>query len=356
MKSHDPQGRAAFRTAVFERDNYRCVMCGAEAQDAHHILERRLFPDGGYHPDNGASVCAECHLDAERTHFTPEQLRAAAGILKPYLPPHFYSDQQYDKWGNIIISGGRILAGELFFDESVQKVLREGGALSDVAPWAKYPRTHHLPWSPGVHSDDRIIPDMSVLEAADDVVVTVKMDGENTTLYQDRIHARSIESGDHVSRHWVKNLWSRIAHDIPSGWRVCGENLWAVHSLRYEDLSSYFLGFSVWTDRNECLSWDDTVEWLELLGLHHVPAIYRGRFDRDAIQRAFDQRCTTETDEGYVVRTARAFSYGAFRACVAKWVRAAHVQTTKHWFHGQRVERNGLSLEASNAAITALRK
>jgi 5-methylcytosine-specific restriction endonuclease McrA len=35
--------RNEFRQAVFERDNYRCVICGDPAVDAHHIIERRLF-------------------------------------------------------------------------------------------------------------------------------------------------------------------------------------------------------------------------------------------------------------------------------------------------------------------------
>ena len=335
--------RSEFRQAVFERDGHTCVMCGAPAQDAHHILERRLFPDGGYHPDNGASVCGECHYDAEKTHITPENLRAAAGITKPYLPPHLYSDQQYDKWGNILISGDRILAGELFHDDSVQKILREGNVLKKFVSWVKYPRTHHLPSSPGMHPDDRRIENTLALEDRG-VVVTLKMDGENTTLYNDHIHARSVTSGDHVSRHWVKNLWSRIAHDIPVGWRICGENLWATHSIKYENLESYFLGFSVWNDRNICLSWDETVEWLGLLGIPHVPVIYRGLFDEASIQRAFDDHYSVDADEGYVVRLAGEFNYGAFRHSVAKWVRPQHVQTTKHWFHGQRVERNKVKL------------
>lgn len=35
--------RDAFREAVFTRDNHKCVICGKEAQDAHHnhIMERR---------------------------------------------------------------------------------------------------------------------------------------------------------------------------------------------------------------------------------------------------------------------------------------------------------------------------
>jgi len=345
-----PTDRDRFRTTVLERDGHRCVVCGAPAQDAHHIVERRLFPDGGYFPDNGASVCGPCHIKAEQTLISPEQLREAAGIQKVYLPPHLYDDARYDKWGNEIISGDRRLRGELFHDESVQKILKEGGVLDLFTKYVKYQRTHHLPWSPGVHDDDRIIGDLSDLEKANEVVVTVKMGGECSSLYSDHIHARSVESDDHPTRHWVKNLWSRIRFDIPDGWRICGENLQGRHSIGYDDLPSLFLVFSVWDDMNVCLPWDETKEWAELLGLKTVPQFYRGPFDRDAIQGCFDSMFHTETTEGYVVRVAGSFGYREFRTKVAKWVRGGHVKTTKHWMRGGPVVYNGMSKEAAEDA------
>lgn len=273
---------------------------------------------------------------------SPEELREAAGITRVYLPEHLYDDAKYDKWGNEVISGGRRLLGELFDDPSVQSALKAGGVLDLFTPYVKYQRTHHLPWSPGMHDDDRVIGDMSILESANEVVVTTKMDGENTSLYRDHIHARSIESEDHLSRHWVKNLWSGIRYDIPDGWRICGENLHAKHSICYSDLPSFFLGFSVWNDHNVCLSWDETVEWLGLLGLEHVPVFYRGKFDRKVIQRIFDSMFDTETTEGYVVRVAGEFKYRDFKTHLAKWVRPGHVQTTKHWMRGSPVIYNAL--------------
>lgn len=54
--------RDIFRESVFSRDNHKCVICGNPAKDAHHIIERRLFSDGGYYIDNGASLCEEHHI------------------------------------------------------------------------------------------------------------------------------------------------------------------------------------------------------------------------------------------------------------------------------------------------------
>lgn len=69
----------------------------------------------------------------------------------------------------------------------------------------KYPRTMHLPWSRGYTDDDKILRATDHF-AGQEVVITEKMDGENTTMYPDFIHARSLDSKDHPSRHYVKTL------------------------------------------------------------------------------------------------------------------------------------------------------
>lgn len=137
-----------------------------------------------------------------------------------------------------------------------------------------YPRTAHLPWSPGATSDDVRIADLAALTGRE-VVVTEKLDGENTTLYADGLHARSLDSAHHPSRGWVKALQGRIGARVPDGWRVCGENLFARHSIPYKDLESFFYGFSVW-DGERCLDWDRTVEFLRDLGIPVPPVLWRG--------------------------------------------------------------------------------
>lgn len=170
--------RDDFREGVFKRDNYKCVFCGAPAQDAHHILERRLWPDGGYYIENGASVCAEHHIQCEQTIISVEEVREAAGITRIHVPDQFYPEQPIDKWGNYILEDGRRTRGELFHDESVQKVLAQGGVLDLFTPYVKYGRTFHLPWSPGAHDDDKTLNDASQFYGKR-VIVTKKMDGEN---------------------------------------------------------------------------------------------------------------------------------------------------------------------------------
>jgi hypothetical protein len=336
--------RDDFRNGVFERDGHKCVFCDLPAQDAHHILERRLFSDGGYYLENGASVCGDHHLECERTTISVADVREACGITTVVVPDHMYPDHEYDKWGNHVLPNGNRTKGELFYDESVQKVLREGMVLDLFTNHVKYPRTFHLPWSGCVHSDDKVTQWLDNF-VGKRVIVTEKMDGENTSLYTDYYHARSVDSRNHPSRNRAKALHSQFAYDIPYGWRICVENMFAKHSIAYDNLESYIYGFSVWDEKNNCLSWDETQEWFELLDIPSVPVLYDGIWDEDAIKALYDEKTDWDTSEGYVVRLADSFSYGEFRKCVAKYVRSEHIQTVKHWMHGQKVEPNKLKGE-----------
>ena len=193
----------------------------------------------------------------------------------------------------------------------------------------KYPRTPHLPWSPGATSDDVFLVDTGNFMGKK-VVVTEKLDGENTTLYRDYMHARSISSRPHPSRDWVKALHARIAYHIPAGWRLCGENLYARHAIAYEALEGYFYLFSIWGKDNNCLGWSETREWAELLEIPTPPVLFQGIWHEQKIRALkFD----AQTCEGYVVRTVEGFAYSEFAQRVAKWVRQDHVQTDEHWMN-----------------------
>ena len=316
--------RDEFRNAVFKRDNYKCVVCELEAKDAHHIIERRLWPDGGYYIDNGVSLCYGCHLFAEETLYSPEDLIRCAGIKKRILPPHLYEDNTYTKWGDVIINGLRY-PGELFYDESVQKILKKGNVLSLYRKYVKYPRTYHLPWS-NPTKDDQTLTNLDFLD--EEIVITEKMDGENATLYSDYYHARSIDGPNHWTRSWIKNFHSQIKGDIPENHRLCGENLFARHGIHYTNLKSYFYLFSVW-NKDVCLSWDETKEWAALLNLQLVPELFRGRWDIP-----LHNTLLAKDREGYVIRTVSPFKYGEFRNKVGKFVRPGH-SAGSHWKNSQ---------------------
>lgn len=204
----------------------------------------------------------------------------------------------------------------------------------------KYPSTPHLPWSESVNDDDKVIKDLSHILGREGLVGE-KMDGENNTMAPDYFHARSLDSRHHPSRAWAKGFWGSIAHKIPAGHRICGENLFAKHSIPYENLESFFLGFSVWDESNFCLDWDSTLEIFSQLGIKSVPILYRGVITEDILKEIGSSMDLTRS-EGYVVRTVDGFSYDDFGVSIAKYVRKNHVQTDKHWMAGP-VIKNKLS-------------
>ena len=176
-----------------------------------------------------------------------------------------------------------------------------------------------------------------------------KLDGENSTLYRDHIHARSLDSKGHPSRDWVKCLHAQIQADIPQGFRICGENVFAQHSIFYDALSTYFYLFAIF-DHNPspalsssiCLSWAKTIEWSKLLNLETVPVLYQGPWDEIAIKACWRGKSTFgPQQEGYVVRNTHHFNAADFSKNVTKYVRPNHVTTNKNWLY-QPVRRNKL--------------
>jgi len=67
--------RKEFKNAVFTKTKGKCCVpgCNCDAVDAHHILDRHLWDDGGYILSNGAALCEKHHLDAENGIITPRQ-------------------------------------------------------------------------------------------------------------------------------------------------------------------------------------------------------------------------------------------------------------------------------------------
>lgn len=193
----------------------------------------------------------------------------------------------------------------------------------------KYPRTRHAPWSRSKGEDDK---EHSTMEQfiGREVVVTEKMDGENTSMYRDHYHARSLDSRHHPSRDAVKAVWGSLRYLIPENWRLCGENVYAEHSIAYDDLESFFLGFSVWDDRNVKLAYDTGLEYMREWGVTPVRELYRGTYDEKVIKGLWTPAQASRM-EGYVIQVVEEIPYEDFGTFVAKYVRPKHVQTDEHW-------------------------
>ena len=194
----------------------------------------------------------------------------------------------------------------------------------------KYPRTPHLPFSKGATSDDKILKTTSHFNGKT-IVVTEKMDGENTTIYNSYYHARSLDS-KHKDYHsyLLTKILPVLQYQIPEGWRICGEYLYAKHSIYYDNLKDYFLTFSIWNEKNICLSWNETKEYCEILSINLVPELFVGKYD-EKIVKEIAEKTVEKGGEGIVIRNFNEFSYKNFSQNMAKYVRKGHVQTDNHW-------------------------
>lgn len=208
----------------------------------------------------------------------------------------------------------------------------------------KYPRTYHLPFSPGATKDDkRLSGDWFSHYKGKEVVITEKLDGENSCITRYDVFARS--HGAPTRSSWSINLWGqdglywKVKDLIGENEEIFGENLYGEHSIHYDGLMSYFYIFAVLRNDDSPVwyAWDDVVLMSEVLQVPIVPVLWRGVFNDEIELEAKVNELMLEpstfgkTKEGIVMRVANEFSLNDFSDNVCKWVRPGHVQTDEHW-------------------------
>ncbi|NRB47628.1 MAG: RNA ligase family protein [Saprospiraceae bacterium] len=210
----------------------------------------------------------------------------------------------------------------------------------------KYGRTYHYPFSPGTSSDDRINANYwEEIRDIAEVVHTEKLDGENTCLNQYGVFARSHAAPTrHPWASYLKERWEAIRNDLGE-LEIFGENLYAVHSIRYEVLEHHFFVFAV-RELDRWLSWEEVKFYAGLLDFPVVPEIMRiqptnrDQFEEQVLAIVGQESTFSSVDvhtneacrmEGIVTRNAESFSTEHFRANVFKYVRKDHVKTDEHW-------------------------
>lgn len=318
--------RDTFRNKVFERDNHTCIIpgCGKPAVDAHHIIERRLWQDaseyGGYFLCNGASLCEEHHIAAEKNFFPPQYLWQLLKISEPVRPKSFKPDVDYNKWGNEFKMPTRYRI--------------------------KYPTTAYLPFSPQWRSPGTAKDDEAFLENVDcflgaPLIVTIKMDGSNIQMSNKHIAARNGTVANHKSFDYLKALHAQqYSHLIPDDIQVFGEWLFAKHSIHYTgnlSLQNYLQIFGIYNMKTKMWgSWTDVENMANTLGVPTVPVIKKARYDKEWVFiqdiSYIANNIIQQGHEGIVIRVSSyPFHYGQFNTHVAKYVRPNHVQTDEHW-------------------------
>jgi hypothetical protein len=210
----------------------------------------------------------------------------------------------------------------------------------------KYPRTFHLPWSEEVHSDDKVLKDVGNL-LNKSLTITTKMDGSNVCLSSKTVSSRSGYTSGHASFDLLKQKYALIKHNIPEGMFIYGEWLYAVHSIKYEELEDYLMVFAIY-ENGIWYSFNEIVEWCKLLDLYHVPVIKNNilfknedEMKKQTIKMA--KNVISKGHEGIVVRLSDSFS--DFSKSTGKYVRKGHVQTDKHW------SKNAIEVQRINRSL-----
>lgn len=207
---------------------------------------------------------------------------------------------------------------------------------------AKYPRSPHLPWSPGGTRDDkRLLTVASLLNQ--EIVITEKLDGSNLAFTKQNVFARS-HSGppSHPSFGWAKALHAQLQAGISAGLTLFGEYCYAVHSIEYSELPSYFFLFGIRDDEADFWwDWDLVEEQARTLGVPTAPVLFRGAIGDERTLKeltevlAREPSCYGPDREGIVLRRSSGFAGEDFPNAIAKYVRAGHVTSPEHWMFQQ---------------------
>ena len=215
----------------------------------------------------------------------------------------------------------------------------------------KYNRTFHMPWSPGGTNDDKRAASVNSL-IGKPIILTEKIDGSNTSLECDGCFARTHAGPPtHKSFDQLKVLSAQIKsmNILPAGQQYFGEWCYALHSIAYSELPSYFLLFGIRdfyiSADTKWYSWDfveTQAKAFKAIGIdiNTVPVLFKGTVSsekelKDLVESLMEQpSCCGGIREGVVARIAGEFLDKDFSSCVMKCVRKNHVNPDNdHWLH-----------------------
>lgn len=212
----------------------------------------------------------------------------------------------------------------------------------------KYPRTFHLPYSPGATNDDKIAKDCSGLIGVE-IVITEKLDGSNSCMESGGVFARSHgQAPTHKSFDLLKQRFYSLQYSLKTDEQIFLENCYAVHSIDYDQLSDFCFVLSI-RNTHQWLNVDESIARANELNLTPVPVLFRGIVKSAKELEKIVTDLTKQPSifggprEGIVVRTVAGFSDSEFSKKVFKWVRKDHVQTSEHWMNQPIVKQNFLS-------------
>lgn len=204
----------------------------------------------------------------------------------------------------------------------------------------KYNRTEHLSFSEEKHADDKTMNKAyeDNLINNEEIIVSIKMDGGNTCMDKNGIYARThsqvttCPTFDYIkNKHYYPKL-SFLNED----YKYFGENMYAKHSIEYNELTDYFYLFNIKNIKtNTWLSYDELLEEAKRLDFNFVPVVFVGKTNTKdlklLIKEVMKDKFFGGEVEGVVIRNKNSFHNDDWEKNVGKFVRNGHVQTDEHW-------------------------
>lgn len=204
----------------------------------------------------------------------------------------------------------------------------------------KYPHTPHWPVSLSIHRDDHIHPDPEYF-VKKWCVITEKLDGGNTKLFNGEVYARSVMTP--ATQGWFAMVKKHHAYKSKfyKDYVFIGEDIYGVHSIKYNAVrpeDTFYLIRILDLYDNTWLAFGECQQIADELDIRMVPWVEMGHYDSvDEITSHFKQMMQTRSalggeKEGLVLSVADSFreETNTFMN-VAKYVRKNHVQTDEHW-------------------------
>ena len=202
----------------------------------------------------------------------------------------------------------------------------------------KYPRTSHWPSSPAILTEDDALrcPDPEDFIGCY-IVITEKLDGSNTLLFDGELYGRSVSAPSNGKWHAMTrkhHAWKLTGLPV----MVYGEDIYGVHSIEYEPVPEE-MAFYVFAIKNGSYfySWDSLTAFAGELGMPVVPQLWFGYVDSHEqldgiVRKLMDEPSKLGGErEGVVIRAFDGFWDWDFSHRVCKSVRANHIQTDEHW-------------------------
>ncbi len=222
----------------------------------------------------------------------------------------------------------------------------------------KFPSTPHLALLGNIQiRDDKVMTEsekkellgheLIIEEKVDGANLGISFDAEGNILVQNRGAYLNLPSSGQWKNlsGWLKSRINALFDQIANRYILFGEWCYARHSVFYDRLPDWFLGFDIF-DKNtakffSCSRRDETFRVLEI---SQVPMLGKGHFSFSGVQKLLSQsQLSKELAEGLYLRVDQE----DWLAQRAKLVRPAFIQSVEEHWSRSGIKANRLRLEAS---------